>query len=120
METTYRLTVHADITLADQPDPTTDWDDEFDRVEVEARVIETLKNDDDLCTVLSQLRSLRQAERLLDELVEETERDLASLDLGADERVAKVLRAVAVNGYEADLLVETTARGLLEELEDWQ
>ncbi|CAN5798630.1 hypothetical protein BH24DEI2_BH24DEI2_29080 [soil metagenome] len=120
MEKTYRLTIHVDITLADQPDPATDWDDEPDRVEVEARVIETLKNNDDLRTVLFQLRSLRQAERILDELVEETERDLASLDLGADERVAKALKAVAVDGYEADLLLETTARGLLEELEDWQ
>ena len=118
MEKTCRLTVHVNFTLAEKPDLATDWDDEPDRVEVETKVIEVLRNDSDLRTLLFQLRSLRETERILEQLAAEAERDLSSLDLGTDERVAKVLKAVALDGYEADFLVEVTAGGVLEELED--
>ena len=101
-----------------ETDLATDRDDEPDRVEVETKVIEVLGNDSDLRTLLFQLRSLREAERVLERLAEEAERALSDLDLGNDERVAKVLKAVALDGYEADFLVEVTAGGVLEDLED--
>lgn len=116
METAYRLTIHVGLELADEPAPIEDWDDEPDRVEVETKALKALKDDPDLQTVLFQLRSLYEAEFFIQEFREELEQDLSAFNLG-EKRVAAVLKAVATNDYEAQLLVEATKAGFLEEIE---